>query len=96
MSEMRKITAYVPVKLLASAQAYTGEGVTETLRQGLLLVGALLLPEQIAGADGDDHHQRPDEGPQELGRRPRRGGLAWVFGLIRHGGSPRRFCATIA
>ena len=35
MSEMRKITAYVPVKLLASAQAYTGEGVTETLRQGL-------------------------------------------------------------
>ena len=35
MSEMRKITAFVPAKLLASAQAYTGEGVTETLRQGL-------------------------------------------------------------
>jgi hypothetical protein len=35
MSEMRKITAFVPAELLASAQAYTGEGVTETLRQGL-------------------------------------------------------------
>ncbi len=35
MSEMRKITAFVPADLLASAQAYTGEGVTETLRQGL-------------------------------------------------------------
>ena len=35
MTEMRKITAYVPAKLLASAQAYTGEGVTETLRVAL-------------------------------------------------------------
>jgi hypothetical protein len=35
MSEMRKITAFVPADLLASAQAYTGEGVTETLRQAL-------------------------------------------------------------
>lgn len=32
---MRKITAFVPADLLASAQAYTGEGVTETLRQAL-------------------------------------------------------------
>jgi hypothetical protein len=35
MSEMRKITAFVPADLLASAQAYTGQGVTETLRQAL-------------------------------------------------------------
>jgi hypothetical protein len=35
MTEMRKITAYVPAKLLASAQAHTGQGVTETLRQAL-------------------------------------------------------------
>ena len=35
MSEMRKITAFVPVETLAAAQAYTGEGVTETLRIAL-------------------------------------------------------------
>jgi hypothetical protein len=35
MSEMRKITVFVPAKLLASAQDYTTEGVTETVRQGL-------------------------------------------------------------
>ena len=35
MGEMRKITAFVPAGLLESAQAYTGAGVTETLRQAL-------------------------------------------------------------
>jgi hypothetical protein len=35
MTEMRKITAFVPAGLLKSAQAYTGAGVTETLRQAL-------------------------------------------------------------
>jgi ubiquinone biosynthesis protein UbiJ len=35
MSEMRKITAFVPAQTLAAAQAYTGEGVTETLRIAL-------------------------------------------------------------
>ena len=35
MSEMRKITAFVPAELLASARAHTGEGVSETLRIGL-------------------------------------------------------------
>ena len=35
MTEMRKITAFVPASLLESAQAYTGAGVTETLRQAL-------------------------------------------------------------
>ncbi len=35
MSEMRKITAFLPAELMATAQASTGEGVTETLRQAL-------------------------------------------------------------
>ena len=35
MSEMRKITVFVPAKLLASAQDYTAQGVSETVRQGL-------------------------------------------------------------
>ena len=35
MTDMRKITAFIPAKLLASAQAHTGEGVTETLRIAL-------------------------------------------------------------
>jgi hypothetical protein len=35
MSDMRKITAILPARLLASAQAETGEGVTETLRIAL-------------------------------------------------------------
>lgn len=35
MGEMRKITVEVPEELLASAQAYTREGVTETVRAGL-------------------------------------------------------------
>lgn len=35
MGEMRKITVEVPEDLLASAQAFTGEGVTGTVREGL-------------------------------------------------------------
>lgn len=35
MGDMRKITAFLPAELLASAQTYTGEGVTETLRLAL-------------------------------------------------------------
>ena len=35
MTAMRKITAIIPAELLASAQSYTGEGVTETLRIAL-------------------------------------------------------------
>jgi hypothetical protein len=35
MTEMRKITAFVPVDLLEKAQAFSGEGVSETLRMGL-------------------------------------------------------------
>ena len=35
MSELRKITAFVPSETLAAAQDYTGQGVTETLRIAL-------------------------------------------------------------
>ena len=35
MNELRKITVEVPEHDLVSAQAYTGEGVTETVRAGL-------------------------------------------------------------
>ncbi len=35
MSEMRKITVFVPAKLLAAAQDYTAKGVSETVREGL-------------------------------------------------------------
>jgi hypothetical protein len=35
MTEMKKITAFLPADLIASAQAETGAGLTETLRIGL-------------------------------------------------------------
>jgi hypothetical protein len=35
MGEMRKITVEVPEDILQSAQAFTGEGVTETVRAAL-------------------------------------------------------------
>ncbi len=35
MTAMRKTTARLPAGLLDAAQAYTGKGVTETLRLGL-------------------------------------------------------------
>jgi Arc/MetJ-type ribon-helix-helix transcriptional regulator len=35
MGEMRKITVEVPDEVLESAQAFTGEGVTETVRAAL-------------------------------------------------------------
>jgi hypothetical protein len=35
MSDMRKITAFIPAALLEAAQANTGEGVTETIRIAL-------------------------------------------------------------
>ena len=35
MNDTRKITAFIPAKLLETAQGYTQEGVTETLRIAL-------------------------------------------------------------
>ena len=40
MAGIRKITVHVPEDLLEKAQRETGEGVTETVRQGLTLVAA--------------------------------------------------------
>ena len=41
MNEMRKITVHVPGALLEQAQALTGEGVTETVREGLKKLAAI-------------------------------------------------------
>jgi hypothetical protein len=38
--EDRKITVHVPEELLRNAQRQTGQGITETIRQGLRLVAA--------------------------------------------------------
>lgn len=40
MGGIRKITVHVPEELLQKAQRETGEGVTETVRQGLGLLAA--------------------------------------------------------
>lgn len=40
MKAERKITVHVPEDLLEHAQRATGQGVTETIRQGLRLVAA--------------------------------------------------------
>lgn len=40
MRTARKITVHVPAKLLEKAQKSTGEGITETIRRGLVLVAA--------------------------------------------------------
>ena len=40
MKSERKITLHVPEDLLTQAQAATGLGITETIRQGLRLVAA--------------------------------------------------------
>ena len=37
-SDTRKITGHIPAALLEAAQAETGQGVTETVRQGLELL----------------------------------------------------------
>ena len=51
MSE-RKITLNVPEELLAAAQRTTGQGVTETVRQGLRLVAAAETFRQVARLRG--------------------------------------------
>lgn len=40
MSAIRKVTVHLPDDLLEQAQAQTGEGITETIRQGLKLIAA--------------------------------------------------------
>jgi len=52
MSEMRKITAFVPAKTLEAAQAYTGQGITETLRVALEKLARQRAYEQLRALRG--------------------------------------------
>jgi hypothetical protein len=52
MNELRKITAFLPTKTLASAQAYTGEGVTETLRIALERLARQSFYDQLRALKG--------------------------------------------
>jgi len=47
MGHLRKITAHVPERLLAQAQAATGEGVTETVRRGLAMLAAARASQRL-------------------------------------------------
>jgi hypothetical protein len=48
----RKITVHVPDDLMAQAQKATGQGITETVRQGLRLVAAGETFRQVARLRG--------------------------------------------
>ena len=48
----RKITVHVPEELLRDAQASSGQGVTETVRQGLRLVAARETFRRVAALRG--------------------------------------------
>jgi hypothetical protein len=50
--EERKITVHVPADLLDRAQKSSGQGVTETVRQGLRLVAAGETFRQLAALRG--------------------------------------------
>jgi hypothetical protein len=52
MGEMRKITIEVPKDVLKSAQAYTGEGVTETVRLALRRLANVRAQEELARLRG--------------------------------------------
>jgi hypothetical protein len=47
MSELRKITVQVPEDDLARAQAYTGEGVTETVRAALKKLASMKAQQEL-------------------------------------------------
>ena len=47
MSALRKITVQVPESDLALAQAYTGEGVTETVRAGLRRLASMNAQQRL-------------------------------------------------
>jgi hypothetical protein len=51
-AQERKITVHVPEDLLARAQKSTGEGITETIRQGLRLVAAAETFREVAKLRG--------------------------------------------
>jgi hypothetical protein len=47
MDELRKITVQVPEQDLAMAQAYTGEGVTETVRAALKKLASMKAQREL-------------------------------------------------
>lgn len=47
MNDMRKITVEVPITDLEQAQAYTGQGVTETVRAGLKKLRSIQAQQQL-------------------------------------------------
>ena len=47
MGEMRKITVEVPGEVLDSAQAFTGEGVTETVRAALKKLASMQAQREL-------------------------------------------------
>ncbi|HMI95920.1 MAG TPA: hypothetical protein VK479_05360 [Micropepsaceae bacterium] len=47
MGEMRKITVEVPDEVLESAQAFTGEGVTETVRAALRKLASMQAQREL-------------------------------------------------
>jgi hypothetical protein len=52
MDELRKITVEVPDELLRSAQSFTGEGVTETVRQGLRQLASARAQKELLAMRG--------------------------------------------
>jgi hypothetical protein len=52
MNDMRKITVQVPETLLVKAQAFTGEGVTETVREGLKKLAATQAQQELRNLRG--------------------------------------------
>jgi hypothetical protein len=52
MGELRKITVQVPQDDLAMAQAYTGEGVTETVRTALKKLASMRAQQDLLKLQG--------------------------------------------
>jgi hypothetical protein len=52
MSEMRKITVEVPQDVLKDAQAFTGEGVTETVREGVKKLASIKAQQELRNLRG--------------------------------------------
>ncbi len=52
---MRKITVEVPEQLLATAQAYTGQGISETVRAGLRRLAAVQAQQEARRLRGKIH-----------------------------------------
>lgn len=52
MGDLRKITVEVPAGDLAAAQAYTGEGVTETVRAALKRLASMKAQRELLKLEG--------------------------------------------